>query len=190
MRIKTALAAFVAAISFAAIAAGGANAALVNFSQGLELTENGAPLASGSAVTNEQLTIDGHCVQESPGKLLNNDGIADIMQFSAPNWTECQSGSVSGAVKYVALSDTGTAILYMEPMLALTTSTGCTYDFALVTGTFPDSIEAYITGEAFGLRSFTSSHSCAPTLRTEFRAVELGSNIQPLGSELTNSPKF
>lgn len=190
MRMKTAVAAFAAAISFGALGASGANAALVNFSKGLQLTENGAPLASGSAITNEQLTIQGHCVQESPGKLLNNDGIGDIMQFGAPEWTECQNGSVSGAVKYVALSDTGVAILYMEPMMQLTTSTGCTYEYALLTGSFPDTIEAYISGEATGIRSPKSSHSCALTLRTEFHAVELGANIAPLGSELISPPKF
>ncbi|HTW41912.1 MAG TPA: hypothetical protein VMD79_06335 [Solirubrobacteraceae bacterium] len=186
------MAAVVAVFSFAALGAGNTCAAPFNLRHGLELSERGTPVPAGATVLNENFIVDGECLEESDGKLLNNDSPVDTLALEAPAYNNCQHGSLSGAPRFVTLSDTGEALVLTAPALSLTTAGPCVYEFGLLTGKFSvgeDTI-AYVTGEATGIRSFQSSRSCALALHTEFAFVDLGADGFALDTELSDSPLF
>jgi hypothetical protein len=187
MRIKTAMAAVVAVLSVLAVAASSAYAAPgINLRAGLELTERGTPVPAGGQVVSESFLVNGECLEASYGKLLNNGDPVDVVQVEAPVYDHCQQGTLSGGLKYVALSDTGTALVVAQPSLALTTPQGCVYDLTLLQGDFTigDETVAYITGEATGLRSLASSRTCARTIKTGFSVGESGQDGFLLITEL------
>jgi hypothetical protein len=194
MRIKRGIATVVGVLSFAAIIAGSAQAAApVNLREGLVLTEGGVPLAVGAKVENEQLIMDKDCYVQSPGKVLTNGAPVDLLGFEPPNFTECSQGSVSGGIRLAALGDNGVAVLLTYPTLELTTPASCRYDFPLLEGWFTPSGpygDGYILGEATGVRNPTDRTSCARIFHTEFAVAELGSDIEIIGAQLTEIPRF
>jgi hypothetical protein len=192
--MKMAVAAFAAALSLAAVTTSGAYANQgINLRAGLELTERGTPVPAGGAVYNENFVLDGECHEESVGKLLNNGAPIDVIALGALTWDKCEQGSLSGAIKYMALSDTGTALIYTDPTLTLTTPGPCVYEFSLLQGQFPvgEGTGAYITGEATGYRNpRANGASCARTIHTEFTVGEFGADEFLLNTEPTSSPRF
>jgi hypothetical protein len=188
MRMKATILAAVAALFVLALAASAYAAPGINLRAGLELTERGTPVPAGGQVVSENLLVNGECLEASYGKLLNNGAPVDVVQVDPPVYDHCQSGSLSGGLSYVALSDTGSALVVAMPALALTTPAGCVYDLTLLAGEFTigDETVAYITGEATGLRSPASSKTCARTIKTAFSVGESGQDGFLLITELTS----
>jgi hypothetical protein len=186
--MKATIAAAVAAFFVLALAAGAYANPGIDLRAGLELTERGTPVPAGGPLVSESLIVNGECVEASYAKLLNNGDPVDVVQVEPPVYDRCQSGSLSGSLKYVALSDTGAALVVAEPALALTTPAGCVYDLTLLTGEFTigDETVAYVTGEATGLRSGASSKTCARTIKTGFTVGESGQDGFLLITELTS----
>ncbi len=178
MRTRKVLVALVASLALGAVGAGGAQANFVNWGAGLELTERGTPVANGGAIYNENFVIDGGCLEASNGKVLNNGAPIDLIQLGAPTYNRCEQGTLSGQIAYMGLTDTGTAIVYTEPGLTLTTPGPCVYRFGLLEGSFTigDKTVVYVSGTATGYRSQGSSSSCASTMRTGFNVGEYGTN--------------
>ncbi len=177
MRTRMVIATFVAALSLAAVTAGSAAAnPIVNLRAGLQLTEQGTPVTPGGYVYNENFVINGECLEANTGKLLNNGDAVDLIQLGSLTYDRCQSGSLSGAIKYIGLTDTGVAYIYNEPGMTLTTPSSCVYDFGLLQGNFTigDETVVYISGSATGWRDRHSPSSCASTLTTSFNVGEYG----------------
>jgi hypothetical protein len=188
MKSKVAMAAFMAVLAVGAGSAS-ASAAGINFSQGLQITENGTPLKNGAPTYNDEVILN-HCVVEANGRLVNNSSAIDLLTSSAPTYTACEEGAVSGGLGVAAFADDGTAWMY--PNITLTLPGSCSYDFGVLQGSFPvgDGGVLYVTGQATGYRSLRSSHSCASTISTPFALAEVGPNSDsPLGTELTSSPR-
>lgn len=194
MKLRLAVAAAVAALTISAVAASGASAAGFSLIQGLQLTESGQPLHDGATVYDDQLIV-GQCLVESTGRLFNNGDPIDVITAQTPTNVYCEGGSTAtGGLSYVALADNGQALAYTAPAIKLTTAAKCTYEFSLLSGSFPVGGEygmAYITGSATGDRSRESSPSCARTLSTQFDLAEIGPNSDaPLGTGLVSGPRF
>jgi hypothetical protein len=192
MRMKATILAAVAVPFALALAASAYAAPGINLRAGLELTERGTPVPAGGQVVSESLIVDGECVEASYAKLLNNGDPVDVVQVEAPVYDRCQSGTLSGGLGYVALSDTGSALIVAQPSLELTTPAGCVYALPVLQGEFTigDETVAYVTGEATGWRSFGSSRSCAPTIKTGFTDGVSGKDGFLLITELTSGFKF
>jgi len=195
MRSRMVVAAVVAALSLAAFAASDAYAGqLVNLRAGLELTEHGVPVPPGGTVIDENLMMTDECLEAANGKLLNNGDAVDLIQLGALWYDSCKDGgSLTGAIKYIGLSDTGAAVIYPEPAFTLTTPAGCVYKFGLLGGEFTigDETVVYILGHATGaLDARASSRSCPSTLQTEYSIGEKGTDGLLLNTELTSAPKF
>lgn len=188
MRMKATIAAAVAALFVLALAASAYAAPGINLRAGLELTERGTPVAAGGPVVSESLIVNGECVEAAYAKLLNNSDPVDVVQVEGPVYDRCQSGSLSGGLRYVALSDTGSALIVAQPTLALTTPAGCVYELPVLQGEFTigDETVAYVTGEATGWRSPASSRTCAPTIKTGFTDGISGTDGFLLITELTS----
>jgi hypothetical protein len=189
MRIKQFVAAFALALALTAVYAGGAYAGgLINFGAGLELTEQGAPATLGATIENE-VNFGPSCLDASLGKLLNNGGLADVLQFGPPSYINCEPYTVTGGVTYVALSDTGVAGMLAN--ITLTSPGPCTYAVSVLTGTFRIGAPygfVDISGNATGwLNRSKSSASCANELHTEYSAGDLDTEYNHLGTELTKS---
>jgi hypothetical protein len=193
MRNKPVVAAVAATLSVVAFSASSAYATPpFNLRAGLELSERGTRVAAGGPLVSEDFIVNGECIEASYAKLLNNDDPVDVIQVEPPVDDECKQGTLSGAIKYVALSDTGQALVVALPSLALTTAAGCVYDLTLLAGEFDVGPEAaaYVTGEATGLRSPASSKTCARTIRTGFNVGEYGQDSFLLTPSLVEGPKF
>jgi hypothetical protein len=184
--------ALVAALSLAALTAVSAQAEIVNLRAGLELTERGTPVSNGGAIYNENFVMNGGCLEASNGKLLNNGDPIDLIQLGALTYDRCEQGSLSGTIKYLGLTDTGTAYVYTEPGLTLTTAGPCVYKFGLLEGNFTigDETVAYVSGTATGYRAQGSVASCASTMHTGFNVGEYGTDDFLLETGLTSFKLF
>ncbi|HYB22388.1 MAG TPA: hypothetical protein VED41_01225 [Solirubrobacteraceae bacterium] len=193
MRIGTVMGVSVAAVALAAMAASSAYAVPpINLRAGLELTERGTPVAPGGQLVSENFIVNGECVEASYAKLLNNGDPADVIQVEPPVDVACQHGSISGGLSYVALSDTGQALV-VAPSLELTQPGPCVYDLTLLTGQFNVGPEAaaYVTGEATGVRNpWASRGSCARSIRTGFSVGEYGRDEEFLTPSLIEGHGF
>jgi len=189
MKTRNVMVTLVVSLALLALTGGVAQANIVNFGAGLKLTERGTTVPNGGAIYNENFVIDGGCLEASNGKLLNNNDPVDLIQLGAPTYDRCEQGTLSGAIAYLGLTDTGTAIAYTEPGLTLTTPGPCIYRFGLLEGSFTigDETVVYVSGTAVGVRQAKgSSASCASTMRTGFNVGEYGRDGFLLETALTS----
>jgi hypothetical protein len=190
MKIKLAITAMAAVLSLTALSASASADGPINWAKGLQLTENGTPVARGAAVFNDQLILSG-CEVQSTATLLNNGDPIDLLRAGTPTYIHCEAGTISGSLQLLDLQDNGTAIL--SPNVTLTTPAGCVYYYPLLVGSFQASEGvANISGEGTGYRVRpTGRTSCAATITNPFEVGEIGSvDDALLSTELISNPTF
>ncbi|HYB24326.1 MAG TPA: hypothetical protein VED41_11040 [Solirubrobacteraceae bacterium] len=191
MRIKAAIGTVAAALACAGFGVSGAQARKgTEQIEALQLSERGTPVPAGATVVNENVILDGQCLQAAYAKVLSNDDPVDVLAVEPLAYSQCETGSeLSGQLKYVAFSNTGMALAVAQPAFVLSTPGPCVYEFSVLEGQLTVAPEAatYIVGEATGLRNASASAgSCARRAHTEFTLGEWGADSFLLTPELTS----
>jgi len=169
MKVKLTIVAIAVIAALVTFSASASAAGPIKWLQALQLSENGTPVAPGSAVFNDQLILS-NCQVQSTATLLNNDDPLDFLRAGATTYTYCEAGTISSNFQLLELADNGTATIV--PDLTLTTPGPCVYSYPLLTGTFqigPGGV-ANITGTGTGFRVRGNHSSCAATITSPFES--------------------
>jgi len=179
---KTAGVSVIAALVLGATASGASASRLV-----LRGYETKAVLATGSEVNYGGGPNTPPCELDGSGTLKTNTKATDTLVYSPAFFHECfeAGASVTGSVKNLKISTTGTAKFTMSPKLATHEATGCVYEFSKLVGTTSVPGIVYVTGFATGkLNKKLSVAGCAMTKELVFEIQVFAAGFEKMTAEV------